>query len=110
MRLLSLWWRLIGERKDWRRRYRQIIRSRRPINASFYVEYIDHTGAVMLQHMQAKSIIRKGDELYVTGWCETAPSYRSVPVKAMTQIADDDTGELVLREDIPAWLERRSLN
>jgi hypothetical protein len=33
-----------------------------------------------------------------------------VPVKAMTQIADDDTGELVLREDIPAWLERRSLN
>ncbi len=82
----------------------------RPLSGTFYVQYSAHDGSIREQRVDARHLAEQDGELYVYGWCERLPCFQALPVARISALADNDTGEMVPRIAIRAWLVKRSLH
>ncbi len=80
------------------------------INSTFYVERLTTRGDIVTEYVEAKSLRVTDGQMYVDGWCHMLPSYRSVPVRRIVRLADDQTHQIVPRDGVAAWLINRSLH
>lgn len=82
----------------------------RPLNDVYYIEYLAGNGEVREQRVEAQHLTEKDGQLYIYGWCVRLPCFRAVPVSRITMLSNNDSGELVPRSDVAAWLRKRSLH
>ena len=80
------------------------------INSALFVERLTTKGDIVAEFVEAKALRVIDGQLYLYGWCEMLPSYRCLPVRRIVKLADDETGEIVPRDDVAEWLINRSLH
>ena len=80
----------------------------RQIRGEFYVSQLDDAGVLSTSRVCAQRLVLRDGKLYLCGWCEVMPAYRQLDVERITQIADDDSNEIVMKCEVRDWLARKS--
>lgn len=88
----------------------QALSAKQTLAGALDIEYRDAFGRKTERYIEAKSLIRKGDRLYLWGWCELRQQMRSFRVDRIQALADGETGEVVDRERVASWLKRRAVS
>jgi hypothetical protein len=81
-----------------------------PISGSIYLERRKPNGSVAIVYMDCCKLIREEDRLYLFGWLECMPHLDVVPVDAIEQLVDNESGELVTQDKVVCWLKKRSFH
>jgi hypothetical protein len=81
---------------------------KRPIAGAIDLEYVDENGGETERYIEARSLEMKSGRLYLWGYCEQRHGMRSFRVDRIAALRDGENGEIVPRDQIAAWLMRRS--
>jgi hypothetical protein len=79
-----------------------------PINGIYYIHTTDPNYKRLAQRIDSEHVIERRGRFFLYGWWEIMPQFRAIPVNRIMLLVDQQTGEVVRKEEVLEWLLGRA--